>query len=331
MSLNMPKLALADNPQVVLSGSNRPGNFDCYSVAFASLFQENGEYFMYYTGAVDKHWSYASIGVALSRDLSEFNREGSSIMGNQEDSEFSYEAVTPAVTKLNSNYYMIFAGRKHRYDHRSLGIAWSDDPLGPFNIIGTLYKPSMSLEGYSIDNGPTLIKLQKDELLVYYSNCAPTLKSILLRRPLIRKIWLLKIKIRGTTMNSIEILQRRKTIQLNGSFGCWNESVFCPSYLSYRGRGILFFASSTYSLKPTPQFIGYAVVDSPYVMRIISRPSVLFSAEDMQDFAIHATKVIGFDSPCPIMCKSEKIILLYFILDRENNRWAILKSTLHVT
>jgi hypothetical protein len=37
----------------------------------------------------------------------------------------------------------------------------------------------MDWEGYSIDNGPTIIKLEENELMVFYSNCTPSIKSLL--------------------------------------------------------------------------------------------------------------------------------------------------------
>ena len=333
MSFNtISKFMPIDNPQLVLVGSDNINSFDCYSVAFPSLLEEDGEFFLYYTGAADKNWSFASIGVATSKNLFEFRKKEFSIIEDQKNSKFSYEVVTPAITKIKSKYYLIFAGRKHRYDHRVLGIAYSDDPAGPFKIIDTMYKPSADWEGYSIDNGSTLIKLNEDELLIYYSNCAPSLKNIILRKPFIRKIGLLKIKIRGTKKNSIEVFSSKTPVLLNGPIGSWYESVFCPGYIYDRDsdKSYLFFASSTYSKRPITQNIGYALIDSPYLMHRIGEPSQLLSAEDLQ--TLFDKKNLGFDSPCPMSHPHEegKIVLFYSILDRSTNRWSILRNILRI-
>jgi hypothetical protein len=328
---NIPNLMPISEPQIILRGSDKPDSFDRYSVAFSSLLQENGEYFLYYTGAIDKYWSYASIGIAKSKDLSKFKKKKNPIIEDQEKSGFSHETVTPAATRVGSRYYLIFAGRKHRFNRRVLGIAYSDDPSGPFKIIGTLYKPSMDWEGYSIDNGPTIIKLEENELMVFYSNCAPSIKSLLFRKPFIRKIGLLKVKIRGTKKDSIEVFPSKTPVPLNGSIGSWHESVFCPGYIYDQdsNKSYLFFSSSTYSKRPITQYIGYALIDLPYMMHHIGEPFQLLSAEDLQPF--FDKKNLGFDSPCPIKSPhDEKIILFYSVLDRNANRWSIFKSTFKV-
>jgi hypothetical protein len=318
-------------PQLVLTGSNKKNSFDYYSVAFPSLLEEEGEFFLYYTGAANKNWGFTSIGVATSRNLFEFRRKNGSIIEGQKNSKFSYEAVTPAIIKVKSKYYLIFAGRKHRYDHRVLGIAYSDDPAGPFKIIGVIYKPSVDWEGYSIDNGSTLVKITEDEFLIYYSNCAPSLKNIILRKPFIRKIGFLKVKIKGVTSNSIEVFSSKNPVSLNGPIGSWTESVFCPGYLhGLSNENYLFFATSTYSKYPISQYIGYISVDSPFLTYFKSQPFKILSAKDIQE--ISNIKYVGFDYPCPINDphKKGKIILLYSVLDRTTNQWSIFRSILEV-
>jgi len=330
MSFNSTsKLMPIGNPQFVLGGSNKINSFDCYSVAFSSLLKEDGDFFLYYTGATDKNWSFASIGVATSRNLFEFKKKEHSIIENQKNSKFSYEAVTPAITKVKSKYYLIFAGREHRYDHRVLGIAYSDDPAGPFKIIDTIYKPSMDWEGYSIDNGSTLIKISDDEFLVYYSNCAPSLKNVVFRKPFIRKIGFLKVKIRGATSSSIEVFSSKNPIPLNGPIGSWTESIFCPGYLhGISNENYLFFTASTYTKHPIPQYIGYVSVDSPFLTYFKSQPFKILSVKDIQ--VISNIRYMGFDYPYPMSNPHEerKVVLFYSVLDRATNRWSILRSVL---
>jgi len=320
---------LKDTPLPVLTGRNKADSFDSYSVAFPSIFRENKEIFLYYTGSPNKRWSFASIGVACSKDALNFTREGDSILIDQSLSDFACEAVTPAVARVGSNYYMVLSGRKYRHNRRVLGIAYSDDPKGPYRLIKKLHEPKEPWEGFSIDNGSTLIKEEKDVLILYYSNCAPSLTDFITRKPSRRNMGLLKIKIKGTDPRSIELLypETNPVSTLCGNLGEWNESIFCPGYLSYENNGILFFAASRYSKKPTPQSIGYAIVDSPYINRVIGKPERLV---DQTNFELEGGPTFSFDSPSPLMIEDEKILLFYSVMDRQIHSWKIVRNTIEL-
>jgi len=325
---NKLELMLKDAPQTVLVG-RKAGTFDSYSVAFPSLFRENKEIFLYYTGSPDRNWSFASIGVAWSKDGLNFTRKRDSILMDQFLSDFACEAVTPAVARVRSDYFMVLSGRKHRYNRRVLGIAHSDEPKGPFTLIKKIHKPIEPWEGFSIDNGTTLIKEEEDTLILYYSNCAPSLTDFILRKPFRRSIGILKIKIRGADQDSIETLYPRTNpiISLSGDIGEWNESVFCPGYLLNNDNRNLFFAASRYTAKHSLQSIGYVTVDSPYIRRVIGKPKKLI---DHTNFKLKKGTPLAFDSPSPLTIGDGKIFLFYSVMDRRIGSWKIMRNTIEL-
>lgn len=320
------ELRLEDSPQVVLAGT-MDERFDSYSVAFPSIFREGKYLFLYYTGSPNRKWSFASIGVAKSVDGLDFERAAGPIIANQSSSDFAFEAVTPAVARVGSDYFMILAGRKHRYNKRVVGIAHSDTPEGPFTLIKQIRVPAETWEGFGIDNGTTLVREDEDTLILYYSNCAPSLTGFFVRKMFRRRIGLLKIRIGGTAPDSIRVLyQKTNPIEaLHGRAREWNESVFCPGYLSNAGTDVLFFAASRYSRKPWIQSIGYAVVASPYLDELLCQPMKLV---EQADFGSDPDLVLGFDSPCPYVIEEGRMFLFYSVVDRRTNSWKIMRNTI---
>lgn len=318
-------LTLLGKPNLVLAGRN-DGAFDSYSIAFPSVIKDGKEIFLYYTGSPDKNWSHTSIGVAWSKDGIIFTKATDSILKDQSSSDFAKEAATPAVTKIGSNYFMVLSGRKRRYNRRILGIACSDNPMGPFSLIKNLRKPEEPWEGFSIDNGTTLVKEDENTFFVYYSNCAPTLSDLMLRKTLRRRIGLLRVKIDGVSLASIhaEYLNSNPVVGLKGDVGDWNESTFCPGFFSDRGNNFFFFAASRYSVKPPYQSIGYATVSSPLIHNVIGQPEKLI---DGTVFNLDKDAAIAFDSPSPIKINHE-ISLFYSTMNRRTNRWQVVRSTI---
>jgi hypothetical protein len=304
-------------PKIVLSGRSEKDAFDAHSVAFPGIYKEAGTTYLYYTGSPDRKWSSASIGVAWSTNGESFERCSNSVILNQSSSDFSWEAVTPAVVKFEANYYMILSGRHRRHNRRALGVAYSSSPKGPFSIIKTVHAHTEQWEGYSIDNGTTIVKVGGNKFLFYYSNCALSFVDTLLRRKLKRQIGFIELAI-DDSQHEIEITTREgPLLGLNGVENSWNESIFCPGYVQLEHKGLLFFASSTYSLGHIPQAIGYAFVDSPKISRILSSPMMLIGPSA---FGYSPLSVLAFDSPSPLL-SGNQIDLFFSIMDRQSGDW----------
>jgi hypothetical protein len=314
------------NPSLVLK-SQKNDHFDSYSIAFPSVYKEDEQIFLYYTGAPDRKWSFASIGVAWSKDGNNFSKASDCILVSQHSSFLAREAVTPAVIKIGSNYFMVVSGRKYRYNHRIIGLAVSDDPKGPFNLIKILYLPTDLWEGYSIDNGTTLVKTSDKSFLVYYSNCAAGIRDIFLRKTIRRCIGILEVEVNG--LSAIEISVKRLTsgpiVVLNGKKGDWNESVFCPGYFSNSSCSVLFFAASKYSSKPAFQSIGFISVDSPRLGGVLSVPKQIINGSKFTE----TLEPIAFDSPSPLQV-DENHLLLFYSIKTKTQSWQIMSSVLEI-
>lgn len=308
------------------------GRFDSGAATFATVFvdEENPDtVYLFYTGAEDANWSRTSIGVATSRDRINFRKadELNPIIEDQRGSFCSKEALTPAVTRVGSHFYMVLAGKSLSRKGRRLGIAYADDPRGPWRIIGELIRPKKYWEGNDIDLGPCITKINESELIVYYSNTSSKwpLNVLFGSRFLQRKIGILKLKI--TSPSSIEAYryEGNPLKHLNGPKGSWNEWLFCPGYLKIQDVHYLFPAASTYSIgfphkQYGKQYIGMVSDSSPYFQKP-QQISILIDGPTEKNKIIPTIKrEIALDSPCPLLRKN-KLFLYYAVMDRADRIW----------
>lgn len=315
------------------------GGFDKGAATSGSIFidDDSDTIFMFYTGAQDVQWSHTAIGLATSKDGLKFEKVSNDPILEGSSASFCYrEALTPVVTRIQNKFYMVFTGKPSSESFRRLGIAYADDPKGPWQIIGELIRPTYLWEGQEIDNGLSLVKLTQDEFLVFYSSIMSwkvyDVFTILRRYP-IRRIGIAKVKIRGTSMSSIEVhrFSNRPLKHLNGQKGSWNESLFCPGYMKLRGTHFLFPATSTYSVGfPYKQYIGLVSSDSPFFLKhrchiekLIDGPSEKFSISPS------IKGEIALDSPSPVF-KKGMLFLYYSLADRANEIWKVALTTFNL-
>lgn len=322
---------------IVLDTSSK--GFDRGSVTSGSVFVDQDDpnnLFLFYSGASDATWSHSAIGLATSSDGFEFRRVGKGpVLEGPRDSFCFKEALAPAVTRVGNRFYMIFSGKPSPMSYRRLGVAYADDPRGPWNIIGELIKPESLWEGRDLDNGPSIVKLNNETILVYYSNITSFPRRdifTLLRRYPIRRIGILKVRLRGASMSSIQVYKfsGNPLKHLNGPKGSWNESVFCPGYLQLGSKHFLFPTTSTYSTGfPYKQCIGFAVNSSPYFSRgttllekLIDGPSekLLINSQIKSEIAL--------DTPSPLLKTDKKELFLYYsVMDRSDGVWKVALTT----
>lgn len=313
--------------------------FDKSATAMGSVFLNDDDadkWYLFYTGATDSNWSRTNIGLATSTNGLEFKKNGRDPLFEANNEPFCCtQALNPAVARVNNRFYMIFSGTFGHKSSRKLGIAYADDPKGPWHIIGTLIKPAHFWEGRSIDNGCSIVKLDEETLLLYYSSLmSPKAYDIFsfLRRYSIRRIGILKVRIRGTSLSSIEAMRfsGNPLKHLNGSKGSWNESVFCPGHIKLNDTHYLFPATSTYSVYfPYMQYIGMVTSGSLYFPKETSETKKLIDGPSEKTKIIPDIKSeIAIDTPSPYLgLEKSKLFLYYSVADRANNVWKIALTT----
>ena len=230
---------------------------------------------------------------------------------------------------------MVLAGKPQMNLPRRIGIAYSDDPRGPWQIIGELAKPMHLWEGNGIDNGPSVAKLDDETFLLYYSSItSPKGYDIgtLLRRYPVRRIGVLKVRVRGTSLSNIEVMRYsgNPLKHLNGPKGSWNESVFCPGHIKLDGINYLFPTGSTYSVGyPYRQYIGVATSKTPYFDKTKAQLTKLIDGpKEKLEILPNAKSEIALDTPCPYLDQEkQKLHLYYSVADRADEKWKIALTT----
>ena len=322
---------------VILNVSSN--GFDRHSVNFGSIFVDEDDpstIFLFYSGTQDALLSHSAIGLAVSDGAFKFRKVSSIPMLEGDSKSFcSREALTPAVTRVGNRFYMVFSGRTSSKKSRRIGIAYADDPKGPWHILGEILKPTHVWEGVHLDNGPTLVKLDETTFLVFYSNLTTNSKLDIfafLRRYPIRRIGMAKVRIRGPSLSQIEVckLSTSPLKHLNGARGDWNESVFCPGYFQLNGMHYMFPVGSTYSVGfPYKQYIGIASSNTPYFNKSHTHIEKLIDGPSEKSQIIPNIKSqICLDSPSPLLVKDKRKLFLYYsVADRADYVWKIALTT----
>jgi hypothetical protein len=334
---------------VVLNNSSCSDNWDSGSVTFCNVFVDDEnpkDIFLYYTGININSIHRSSIGLAISSDGLNFRKiKENPILEGTPGTFFSRRVSTPAVTKIGSKYYMVFSGQSNflfpRYT-MSLGIAWADDPVGPWKVIGELIKPEEKWEGRGIDNGPAIVHLNNDSFLIFYSNCSLKYSELFLQfirnptysfspqylyRYIKRKVGILKVRIRGTDDVEAYRYKGNPLIHLNGPIGSWNESIFCPGYAKFGSFHYLFPATSTYSRGyPFPQYIATIVARSPFFeANSVIQTIKTIDGSDLKG-SLQASIGVALDTP-NLIIRNNKLLLYYSVMARDYNRWKIALSS----
>jgi len=318
--------------------------FDKAAACFGSIFSDSDDpkiSYLFYTGALDAGWSQAAIGLATSNDGFKFQKVGKTpILGGTLGSFCQQKALVPAVTRIGNRFYMVFSGSSMSKPSRRIGIAYADDLKGPWHIIGELIKPSFLWEGKAIDNAPSLVKLDDETILVYYcSVTSPKAYDVFafLRGYPIRRIGILKLRIRGTSLSRIEALRFKGNPlrHLNGDKGSWNESLFCPGYIRLNEVSYLFPAAATYSMgflnKPSDS-IGMVTSNSPYFNKGISKIERLIDGPAEKSQILPLLKgEIELDTPVPLVNWEEKKLFLYYsVVDQTDQVWKTALTTFNL-
>ena len=306
---------------------------------------EPDKLFLFYSGAPDIRWSHGAIGLAISNDGFNFRKiRNNPVVEGSNGLFYAKDAVLPAVVRVRNRFYMVFACRFSDKSPRSLGIAYADDVKGPWNVIGRLIKPSYAWEGNSIENGPGIAHLNEDTILVYYSSLSRriTFRGIIAHRLrkfrvpfpyfyFVRRIGILKVKIRGTTKSKIEALRyvNNPLGHLNGSRRSWNESLFCPGYMSFEKTHCLFPAASTYSSYPFKQSIGFAASAKPFFTADgTSIRKLIDGSTEKRQIMPGSIGEIALDTPSAILRPNgDEIYLYYGVMDRKEGIWKTALST----
>ena len=289
--------------------------------------QDERKYYLFYSGASDVKWTEASIGLAISQDGLNFKKynEQNPIVNSR---DFGLkQCVTPVVFKIKEYYFMIFAGKPARKGRR-IYIAYSDNLIGPWRLIRELIRPQYYWEGKDIDLGPSVVILNENEVLIYYSNVSNKILWNLLFRPRywFRTIGILRLKVNSPTNIKTYRFDGNPLRHLNGPKGSWNESLFCPGCFKMERSYYLLPAASTYSVGfPYKQYIGLIKDSSPYFLNPI-KIDVLIDGSREKDKIIPGVKSeIALDTPCPIIRNGE-LWLYYSVMDRVDGVWKIALS-----
>lgn len=309
---------------VVLEPSNQ--DFDSAASTFGCLFHEAGDKscYLYYTGSRDREWHRTSIGVAKSHDgitFVKYSRNPILSIGDQ--------SITPAVFKTKGRYWMVFAFKPDQTQGRRLGIAVADDPLGPWEYVRMLLKPELFWEGDDIDIGPSIVSLSEEEHLVYYSNVSnkPFLDMNNFNQYWYRQIGILRLKILGSKDIRPERWHKNPLSYLNGSKASWNESLFCPGYISLRSKHYLLTAASTYSVGfPYRQYIGLIEGSSPFFERPSNETILINGPEEKKAIIPSVRGEIALDTPSPLS-RGNELWVYYAVMDRDDSIWKTALST----
>ncbi len=301
---------------VILEPSKQ--GFDIGASTFGCLFKDPDDrnYYFYYTGS-SEGWTKASIGVAKSLDGIRFVKytENPLIsLGN--------ECRTPALFKAADKYWMAFAFRLKTRDRR-LGIAVADHPLGPWRFVKELIKPKYNWEGNSIDIGPSIVNLNQEEYLVFYSNITNKrfLRLIFGPRYWYRRIGVLKLRISETKGITAERWIKNPLTHLNGIKGMWNESLFCPGYYKLDKRHYFLPVASTYTVPfPYKQYIGLLQDSSPFFENATTKCILINGPEEKSSIMPSIESEIALDSPSPLVLGKE-LWLYYSVMDRADGIW----------
>lgn len=286
--------------------------------------------YLYYTGFKDARSSHAAVGLAVLSDGEHFRKlTGQNPLVDGRKDEFnSRQSVTPAVIRVGNYFYMFFAGSRKsslRLPGRScIGVAYSDDPRGPWKVVGKIAEPEAHWEGWSIDLGPSVVDLGRGRALVYYSNVFNAL-PVKLSFPFFpkyirRRVGILSVTIRSPTSIVARKYSGNPLMHLNGPKGAPSESLFCPGYLPYKGKHILLPSMSTYSTGfPFNQYIGIVSDNTPF-FQSSSAVSVLIDGPSEKKEILGADSEIALDTPSPILW-DDKLYLYYSVMDRNDGIW----------
>lgn len=341
---------------VVLDVSDN--GFDKGAATFSTIFVDDDDArnkFMFYTGAQDTSWSRSAIGLATSRDFLKFKKVSNEPVLEGTAGSFCYkEALTPSVIRMKNRLYMVFSGRPSVDSFRRLGLASADDPKGPWRIITELTKPFSVWGNGHLENGPSLVKLDDETILTFYSNTSSAGLDVLsffrqlifrrefsldwldiptfLRRYLTRRIGLIKLRIRGPSRSGIEVYRFSGNLlkHLNGQKGSWTESLFCPGYFQLRGLHYLVPATSIYSSGlPYKRYIGIVASNSPYFnSRTLVLQKLIDGPSEKSLLMPHIKGEISLDSPAPlVVSEKNKLFLYYSVMDQLNGIWKTALTT----
>jgi hypothetical protein len=320
-----------------------PSGFDRSSVNFGSIFVDKDDprtTYLFYSGTQDAQWSRSTIGLAVSKGASKFQKVGNNPILEGNSHSFNHrETFTPAITRVGNRFYMVLSGRSSPRASRKIGIAYADDPKGPWHLIGEILKPTSLWEGTHLDNGPTPVKLDESTFLIFYSNLTTRSKLDIfafLRRYPIRRIGIAKVRIKGPSLSQIEVykLPMNPLKHLNGVKGSWNESVFCPGYFQLKGVHYMVPAASTYSEGfPYKQYIGIVSSDTRFFNKSHTHIEKLIDGPSEKSQIIPNVKSeIALDSPSPLIGKEKnKLFLYYSVADRADYVWKIALTTFDLT
>jgi len=297
--------------------------------------------YIYYSGSKDTTGTRSAIGVAVSSDGVTFRKlEDINPVLEGHGTEFnSGVSITPAVARIGNRYYMFFAGgrkssRFPRLSRRTrIGVAYADDPKGPWIPSRVIASPRFGWEGLSIDLGPSLVSLGEDAVLAYYSNSLNNLPLSLLginyMKYLRRRIGILEIKVRSPR-SVIAYRSAGNPLPFNGPNGSPMESLFCPGHFLLGNHHYLVPTMGTYSLGfPFRQYIGLISGSTPYFTER-KNASILIDGSAEKETILNSQGEVALDTPCPVV-RNEKIFLYYSAMDRENSIWKTVLTLLKLS
>lgn len=287
--------------------------FDKGATTFSCLYKEDeGPYYLYYSGSKDVNWGKSSIGLAISKDGFKFQRNNEPILSHGQIS------LTPAVFKAHNRYWMAFAYVPIFGRTRRLGIAVSDDPLGKWEVLKELIKPEENWEGIGIDIGPSVISMGQNEFLIYYSNI-PNFQPNKPIEP--RRIGILNLKISGPKNVESRRWEGNPLNNLNGNKMTWNESLFCPGFFSRGEKKYLLSSASNYSIGfPYQQHIGIIEDTSPFFRNPSINKTLIDGPKEKQLILPSIKSEIALDTPSPLIV-DDKLWIYYAAMDRNDKIW----------
>lgn len=210
------------------------------------IMEHNGTYYLY--GTTRDVWGKSSDGFDAwySKNLVEWHYGGQIYKKNPDASWNQYNFWAPEVYFRNGNFYM-FYGSKSDSTRRALGVAVSEDPLGPF--LDGPNNPLTPTDWECLD-AHLVTDVDGKNYLLFVHEWVQTKDGEIFVQPL---------------SDDLLSLTGEKTSILKASEGPWNNDpkyrvvIDGPSLIMHNGKYYLMWSSFT---EPFQYTVGYAVADS---------------------------------------------------------------------
>lgn len=145
-----------------------------------------------------------------------------------------------------------------------------------------------------------------------------------------RRIGILRIKVTKAGRCLVSRYERNPLGHLNGEWGSWCESLFCPGYMKIGHMHVLLPTAARHSTGlPYDHFIGVYLDETPYFERPVMRSILINGPEEKAKISSHAEGTLLLDTPSPIV-KDDMLWLYYALADTSDLIWTTALSIFEI-